>query len=119
MQLEALSIDRRTKPTDQVTQWWYTPAVATSHPRIQVTEDPELARALSTAAPHLRPGLPRSQQVRELAIVGARHLAEEPMTEERRQELLEDLVSYFEHPETAPWDWDVLRDVKKRAWRFG
>jgi FPC/CPF motif-containing protein YcgG len=103
-----------------VTRWWYTDAVATSHPRIQVTEDPELARALRAAAPHLSPGLPRSQQVRELAIVGAQHLAEEPsLTEERRQELLEQLMSDFRHPETAPWDWDVLRDVKKLAWRYG
>jgi hypothetical protein len=93
--------------------------VATSHPRIQVTEDPELARALRAAAPHLPPGLSRSRQMRELALAGARHLAEEPMTEERRQELLERLISHFEHPETAPWDWDLLRDVKKRAWRFG
>jgi hypothetical protein len=93
--------------------------VAISHSRIQVTEDPELARALRAAAPHLRPGLPRSQQVRELAIVGARHIPDEPPTEERRQELLERLISHFEHPETAPWDWDLLRDVKRRAWRFG
>jgi hypothetical protein len=101
-----------------VTQWWYTGLVATSHPRIQVTEDPELARALRAAAPHLRPGLPRSQQVRELAILGAHHIGEEPMSEERRQELIERLISHFEHPETAPWDWDVLRDIKKLAWRF-
>lgn len=109
---------RKKKPPThkQVTQWWYTSPVATSHPRIQVTEDPELARALRTAAPHLRPGLPRSQQLRELAIVGARHIAEEPGGEERRQELLEGLASYFEHPETAPWDWDSMRESKQLAW---
>jgi hypothetical protein len=93
--------------------------MATSHPRIQVTEDPELARALQTAAPHLAPGLSRSRQVRELAIVGARQLADSPQGEERRRELVERLASHFEHPETAPWDWEVLRDVKRRAWRFG
>jgi hypothetical protein len=92
--------------------------VGTSHPRIQVTEDPELARALRTAAPHLRPGLPRSQQVRELAILGARHIGGEPMSEERRQELLDGLASYFEHPETAPWDWDAMRESKRLAWPF-
>jgi hypothetical protein len=90
--------------------------VATSHPRIQVTEDPELARALRTAAPHLPTGLSRSRQVRELAIAGARHLADEPPDEERRRELLERLAGHFEHPETAPWDWDLLRDGKLRAW---
>jgi hypothetical protein len=93
--------------------------MATSHHRIQVTEDPELSRALRSAEPHLPPGLSRSRQVRELAIAGARQLADEPPTEERRQELMDQLVSYFKHPETAPWDWDVLRDVKRRAWRFG
>lgn len=92
--------------------------MATSHHRIQVTEDPELANALRAAAPHLRPGLPRSQQVRELALVGARHLAEEPMSEERRQELTERLMSHFEHPETAPWDWDLMRESKRIAWPF-
>ncbi|HEY1687935.1 MAG TPA: hypothetical protein VGF95_03630 [Solirubrobacteraceae bacterium] len=90
--------------------------MATSHPRIQVSEDPELRRALRAAAPHLRPGLPRSQQVRELAIVGARHIAEEPIGEPRRQELIERLASHFEHPETAPWDWNSMREGKLLAW---
>ncbi len=93
--------------------------MATSHPRIQVTEDPELTRALRTAAPHLPSGLSRSRQVRELAIAGARHIADEPpMTEKRRQELLNRLIGHFEHPETAPWDWDLLREGKNLAWRF-
>jgi hypothetical protein len=90
--------------------------MATSHPRIQVTEDPELANALRAAAAHLPPGLSRSRQVRELAIAGARHLTDEPATEERRRSLLESLAGYFEQPETAPWDWDVLRDGKPGAW---
>ncbi|MGH2913070.1 MAG: hypothetical protein ACRDJ3_11420 [Solirubrobacteraceae bacterium] len=90
--------------------------MATSHPRIQVTEDPELARALRSAAPHLPPGLSRSRQVRELAIAGARHFAGEQPTDERRRELLEGLAGYFERPETAPWDWDMVRDGKLRAW---
>jgi hypothetical protein len=90
--------------------------MATHHPRIQVTEDPELASALRIAAPHLPAGLPRSRQVRELAIAGARHLAAEPLDDDRRQELLEKLAGHFEHPETAPWDWDVLRESKSSAW---
>jgi hypothetical protein len=116
----------RTVPLLQITRkWirvvlrWYTYRVATVHPRIQVTEDPELASALRAAEPHLPPGLSRSRQVRELAIAGAHQLAEQPYTEERRQELLDRLASHFEHPETAPWDWEVLRDVKRQAWRFG
>lgn len=92
--------------------------MATSHPRIQVTEDPELARALRDAAPHLPPGLSRSRQVRDLAIAGARQLVEQPYSEERRQQLLDQLISHFKHPETAPWDWETLRDIKQSAWRI-
>lgn len=55
--------------------------------------------------------------MRELALVGARHLAEEePISEERRNELMERFLSHFEHPETAPWDWDVMREGKRLAW---
>lgn len=90
--------------------------MATRHRRIQVTEDPELASALRAAAPRLPAGLPRSRQVRELAIAGARHLADEPLSEERRQELLERLAARFEEPETAGIDWDLLREGKRRAW---
>jgi hypothetical protein len=90
--------------------------MATSHPRIQVTEDPELTRALRSAAPHLPPGLSRSRQVRDLAIAGARHIAGEPPSEEERQAALQRLAGYFDHPETAPWDWELLRDAKHHAW---
>jgi hypothetical protein len=90
--------------------------VPTRHRRIQVTEDPELTRALRSAAPHLPPGLSRSRQVRELAIAGARHLAGAPHTESERRALLERLAERFEHPETAGIDWELLRDGKRRAW---
>jgi hypothetical protein len=61
-------------------------------------------------------GLSRSRQVRELAIAGARHIAEEPLSEERRTMLLEGLAESFMKPETAGIDWDLLRDGKRRAW---
>lgn len=88
----------------------------THHPRIQVTEDRELTAALRVAAPYLPAGLPRSRQVRELAIAGARHLSGEPVDEDRRQELLEQLAQSFEEPEAAGIDWDLLREGKRRAW---
>lgn len=88
----------------------------THHHRIQVTEDRELSAALRAAAPHLPPGLPRSRQVRELAIAGARHLAAAPPDEAKRQALLEELADDFRKPETAPWDWEELREGKARAW---
>jgi hypothetical protein len=95
---------------------WYTASVPTSHHRIQVTEDPGLTAALRAAAPHLPAGLPRSQQVRELAIAGARHLAAAPPDEAKRRTLLEGLADHFRKPETAPWDPEALRDGKRRAW---
>lgn len=85
-------------------------------PRIQVTEDHELSAALRAAAPHLPAGLPRSRQVRELAIVGSRHLSGEQADERRNQELLEALARSFEQPDTAGIDWELLRDGKQRAW---
>jgi len=100
-----------------VVQRWYTLSVPTRHPRIQVTEDPELARALRSAAAHLPAGLSRSRQVRELAIAGARHLADTPQTERKRRSLLERLAESFDEPATAGIDWDALRDGKRRAWR--
>lgn len=95
---------------------WYTQRVPTHHPRIQVTEDRELAAALQAAAPHLPVGLPRSQQVRELAIAGARHLAAAPPDQSKRQALLEELADNFRRPETAPWDPEALREGKSSAW---
>ena len=88
----------------------------TSHPRIQVTEDPELARALRSAAPHLPAGISRARQVRELAIAGARHLAEVPETEDERRVLMERLAGRFIDPENAGIDWELLREGKQRAW---
>lgn len=95
---------------------WYTCLIPTQHPRIQVTEDRELAAALQVAAPHLPPDLPRSKQVRELAIAGARHLAAASPDDTKRQALLEELADNFRAPETAPWDREALRDGKRRAW---
>jgi hypothetical protein len=91
-------------------------AMATSHPRIQVTEDPELARALRAAERHLPRGLSRSRQVRELALAGARHIAEQQPSEERRAVLLARLSERFAQPQSAGIDWELLREGKHRAW---
>ena len=89
------------------------------HKRIQVTEDPELAGALRTAAPHLPAGLSRSRQVRELAIAGARHLAGTSHTEDERHALIERLAARFEGPTDAAIDWRAVREGKHRAWPSG
>lgn len=90
--------------------------VPTRHPRIQVTEDPELAGALRDAAHHLRGGLSRSAQVRELAIAGARHLTGSQRSEPERQALLTRLAARFDESATAGFDRDALRKGKRRAW---
>lgn len=88
----------------------------THHPRIQVTADRELTEALRSAAPYLSPGLPRSRQVRDLAIAGARHLSGERKDDDERQKLLEQLAQSFDEPDVAGIDWDLLREGKRRAW---
>jgi hypothetical protein len=88
----------------------------THYHRIQVTEDRELAAALRAAAPYLPADLPRSRQVRDLAIAGARHLSGGPADESKRQELLAQLAQSFDEPEVAGIDWDLLREGKHRAW---
>ncbi|MDQ4040355.1 MAG: hypothetical protein M3141_01230 [Actinomycetota bacterium] len=96
---------------------WYTSFVPTRHRRIQVTEDGELSRALREARRHLPAGLSRSRQVRDLAIAGARHLSGAAPSEAARRDLLERLARTFEEADSAPIDWDALREGKRRAWR--
>ncbi len=55
---------------------WYTFAMTTVHPRIQVTPDDELLAALERAAVRW-PGASRSELVRRLALVGDRSGIEE------------------------------------------
>lgn len=50
---------------------------------------------------------------------GVTTVRHEPISEEQHNEPIERFLSYFEHPETAPWDWRVLGDIKRRAWRHG
>ena len=86
----------------------------TKHPRIAVTQDPELAAALRRAAPIV--GERRTARlVRDLAIRGAEAiLAEE---EERRQALRR--LAEWSTTRTGPIDWDVLARVRTEAWRTG
>jgi metal-responsive CopG/Arc/MetJ family transcriptional regulator len=51
-----------------VPPWWYTFAMASSHPRVQVTLDPELAAAMEAVDPQ---PASRSRLIRDLAIRGA------------------------------------------------
>jgi hypothetical protein len=65
-------------------------------------DTPETARRLAAAEHDLEPnGGPTESRV----VDSERHAA------------LKKLAGYFERPDTAPWDWDLLRDVKRHAWR--
>ena len=96
---------------------WYGSGVPTAHRRIQVTEDPGLAHALHSAAPFLPKGLSRAGQVRELALVGARQLADRDAGDPDRAVVLRRLAERFRDPASAGIDWDALREGKRRAWR--
>lgn len=68
--------------------------MATTHPRIGVTRDPDLAAALDTTRPLLNPEETRSEagHVRRLALIGARTLKQGDVDSQMaldRQRLLE------------------------------
>lgn len=90
--------------------------VPTAYRRIQVTEDPDLSRALRSAAPFLPSGLSRAGQVRELALAGALQLAERDGRSADRAAGLSRLADRFRDPASAGIDWDALREGKRRAW---
>lgn len=70
--------------------WWYTLAMPTVKPRIQVTETAELAEAL-VVAEDLWPGESKSAQVCRLAELGAESAIERrfAQTLERQQALMQ------------------------------
>lgn len=83
-----------------------------------MTEDPELARALRSAAPFLPDGLSRASQVRELALVGANRLTEREAGRDRAAGLRR-LAAGFTDPAHAGVDWHALREGKRHAWPAG
>lgn len=67
--------------TKEVQLWCYTTDVATIHPRIALTRDPELDEALRRARPLLGQRKPTAKLARELILRGARELFSERGTE--------------------------------------
>jgi hypothetical protein len=70
--------------------------MATRHPRVQVTVDPELAEAMAAVDAHPKS---RSRLIRDLALRGANALAEE---QQRRSEARE----FFHKVATGEIDYD-------------
>jgi hypothetical protein len=84
----------------------------TQHPRIPVTNDPELADALGRVE-HYFPDAPTARIVRELALKGAEAIERE---QKERGEGIERLIALFTQPNDAI-DLDVLEHMDDVAWR--
>jgi len=90
--------------------------VPTSHPRIQVLRDEPLDAALSRAAPYLDQDISAGRAVHELAIEGARHMAERGLAAtEEREVAIEHLIAVSTREEPAI-DWDVFARLDEEAW---
>jgi hypothetical protein len=88
--------------------------VPTAHPRIQVTNDPELAETLARVARFYAAGTPASQIVRDLAIKGAEVVE---AAENRRAEAIEWLID-ASTKRADVLDWDALDRVDELAWGY-
>jgi hypothetical protein len=86
--------------------------VPTQHPRIPVTNDPELADALARVE-HYFPGAPTARIVRELALKGADAIERE---QGERSAAIERLIALFTEPNDQI-DVAVLERVDEVAWR--
>jgi hypothetical protein len=69
--------------------------VPTSHPRVQVTIDPEFASAIDRASGHLDGQHGRAGLIRALALRGAEQITHQAETETRaRTQAVEELLAY-------------------------
>jgi hypothetical protein len=91
--------------------------VPTNHPRIQVLRDESLDAALTQAAPYLDHGISAGRAVHELAVEGARHVAERGLAmNEDRETAIEYLIAVSTREDPAI-DWDVFARLDQDAWR--
>ncbi|MGA8364561.1 MAG: hypothetical protein WB709_08570 [Solirubrobacteraceae bacterium] len=67
----------------------------TSHPRVQLTLDPELARAVDRAGAHLDSPRGRAGLIRTLALRGAEEISHQAENENQaRAQAIEELLAY-------------------------
>jgi hypothetical protein len=67
----------------------------TSHPRVQVTLDPEFARAVDSAGAHLGASHGRAGLIRALALRGAEEISRQADNEtQARAQAIEELLAY-------------------------
>lgn len=78
-----------------VIQVVHLPVMPTSHPRVQLTLDPELARAVDRAGTHLDSSRGRAGLIRTLALRGAEEISREAENESQaRAQGIEELLAY-------------------------
>lgn len=82
--------------------------MATAHPRIAVTRDPELDAALRRAGSLLGADPPAARLVRDLALRGARALEDDAGESRRRRRAFAQRIASDE----PPWDRSVLARVE-------
>jgi hypothetical protein len=83
----------------------------TKHPRILVTNDPQLADALARVEPYFR-GVPTATVVHDLALRGAQALERES---KEREAALQRLLAFSTEREDLI-DWEILERVDELAW---
>lgn len=86
--------------------------MASRHPRIQVTRDPDLAEAIERGRRVVGRGAPAAQVVRTLALRGAEALDEDERAADRGRKFLHDVADGC-----SGLDLDRLRSVRDRAWQ--
>lgn len=79
--------------------------MATKHPRVQVTIDPELAEAMAAVEPHPKS---RSRLVRDLALRGAEVAAEERKERDKAKEFIRKVAMG-----EIDYDFEALDEVLK------
>lgn len=80
----------------------------TSHPRIAVTEDPELTAAIVGARARLGGSRSKASLVRDLALRGWQELAAQ---DERRRDAADELIAIVEE---GMLDWDAADAARRR-----
>lgn len=85
--------------------------MAGRHPRVQVSRDPELERAIGRGRAAMGPSTPTSRVVRELALRGAEAVESDRVAAERAVEFAIEVADG-----ASGLDLGSLRSARERAW---
>jgi len=85
--------------------------MASRHPRIQVSRDPDLERAIKRGRTALGSSAPASRVVRELALRGAEAFEQDEAATQRAADFAVSVAD-----ETSGFDFEALKTARDRAW---